>query len=119
MSLGLERSAWFIEDFEQQARWYVRRAGEPVATRYLAALDQSLELLTRHPGLGRKRRFRHPRLRGIRSYRVKPPFHKHLIFYWYGAAVLYAERVIHGARDLPRRLLEPPARLARKHSIFE
>ena len=108
MSLTLERAAWFIEDFERQARWYVRRADEQLAARYLAALDRTLELLTRHPGLGRVRRFRHPSLSAFRSYRVKPPFNKHLIFYRYETTILSAERVIHGARDLPRRLLEAP-----------
>jgi plasmid stabilization system protein ParE len=108
MSLALQRSLWFKEDFERQARWYARHATEGVPERYLAALDQTLNLLLQSPGLGRLRRFRHPRLRGIRSYRVAPPFNKHLIFYRYDADVLFAERVIHGARDLPRRLTQSP-----------
>jgi hypothetical protein len=31
-----------------------------------------------------------------------------LIFYRYDGTTLCAERVVHGARDLPRRLTEPP-----------
>jgi plasmid stabilization system protein ParE len=108
MSLALERAAWFTLDFERQARWYARHASELVAARYWAALKQTLELLARHPGLGRLRRFRHPNLRGLHSYRVEPPFHKHLIFYRHDETTLYAERVMHGARDLPRRLATPP-----------
>jgi hypothetical protein len=30
------------------------------------------------------------------------------IFYRHNSAELSAERLMHGARDLPRRLLEPP-----------
>jgi len=33
---------------------------------------------------------------------------RHLIFYRFDRSTLYAERVIHGMRDLPRRLLQPP-----------
>jgi hypothetical protein len=32
-----------------------------------------------------------------------------LIFYRHDETTLYVERSIHGARDLPRRLTQPPA----------
>jgi len=102
----LQRSDAFVADFEQQVRWYVEKAGESVARRYLGALDATLNLLRERPAIGRRRRFRHPMLKGLRSLRVNPPFHLHLIFYRYDSATLYAERVMHGARDLPRRLVE-------------
>ena len=108
MSLALERAAWFIKDFERQSRWDARHASETVAARYLASLKQTLEMLTRQPGLGRARRFRHPKLHGLHSYRIEPPFNQHLIFYRHDETFLYAERVMHAARDLPRRLAQPP-----------
>ena len=108
MSLALDRADWFIEDFERQARWYTRKANRTVAARYLAALNKTLERLAHQPGLGHPRGFRDPDLRGLRSYRVEPPFNKHLVFYRYDSSTLYAERVMHGARDLPHRLLTPP-----------
>jgi plasmid stabilization system protein ParE len=108
MILALERAGFFIRDFELQAGWYVRQADKEVARRYLQALDATLQLLRVQPGLGRTRRFRHPLLRGIRSYRVNPPFDRHLKFYRFDGSTLYAERVVHGMRDLPRRLVEPP-----------
>jgi hypothetical protein len=37
---------------------------------------------------------------------MNPPFTLHLIFYRYDAVMLHAERVMHGARDLPQRLVE-------------
>ena len=109
MNRSLRRASFFIRDFELQAEWYVREADEEVARRYLQALDATLQLLGVQPALGRTRHFRHPQLKGIRSFRVSPPFDRHLIFYRFDRSTLYAERVVHGMRDLPRRLLEPPA----------
>jgi len=109
MSLAIQKSDYFITDFELRFDWYVREAGWGVATAYLSSVDQTLKILASQPGLGRVRRFKDGRLRGIRSFRVKPRFNKHLIFYRYDASTLYAERVVHGARDLPRRLLESPS----------
>ena len=111
MSLPLERGKFFLRDFELQAEWYVRAAGdegERIAARYLRALDATLARLCQRPDLGRVRHFTHPHLKGIRSFRVNPPFDRHLIFYRLHDTTLYAERIIHGMRDLPRRLLEPP-----------
>jgi plasmid stabilization system protein ParE len=52
MNLALDRAAFFIHDFEQQAGWYVREASVEVARRYLQALDATLQLLRVQPGLG-------------------------------------------------------------------
>ena len=108
MTLALQRASFFIVDFELQAAWYERKAGEEIARHYLVALDATLRRLCVRPDLGRVRHFRHPGLKGLRSFRVNPPFDRHLIFYRSDKVTLRAERVIHGMRDLPRRLLEPP-----------
>ena len=63
-----------------------------------------LRLLATQPDLGRHRNFRHPALGGIRSFRLASPFGVHLIFYRHNSAELFAERLMPGARDLPRRL---------------
>jgi plasmid stabilization system protein ParE len=36
------------------------------------------------------------------------PFHAHIVFYRVGGDVIEIFRVMHGARDLPRRLQQPP-----------
>jgi toxin ParE1/3/4 len=108
MKLALHRSDDFNRDFDLQYRWYLEQAGEAVAERYLAAVLATLRLLAAQPGLGRRLKFRHPTLRDIRSFRLAAPFGVHLIFYRYSSAELFAERLMHGARDLPRRLAEPP-----------
>jgi hypothetical protein len=41
-------------------------------------------------------------------FRVEAPFHNLLIFYRHDGKVLSVERLMHGSRDLPRRLVEPP-----------
>jgi toxin ParE1/3/4 len=102
MTLALHRSDDSNRDFDLQYRWYLEQAGEAVAERYLEAA------LATQPDLGRRRKFRHPALRGIRSFRLASPFGVHLIFYRHNSAELSAERLMHGARDLPRRLVEPP-----------
>lgn len=108
MNQALHRSPFFNEDFDRQYRWYLDEAGEEVAERYYNAVLGTLRELTRQPGLGRKRRFRHSDLQSLRSFRVEPPFNVHIIFYRADDRVVTAERVMHGARDLPRRLTEPP-----------
>jgi toxin ParE1/3/4 len=108
MSLSLARSERFDADFELQYRWYLEHAGEKVATRFLNAVQHTLHTLLEQPDLGRPRSFRHPALRDLRSARVRPPFHKLLIFYRTSPDNLQAWRLMHGARDLPRRLVQPP-----------
>ena len=108
MSLGLQKADAFLEDFTLQALWYVREAGDEVARRFQKAVDSRLHLLCEQPGLGRVRRFRHPKLQGLRSFAVDQPFHRFLIFYRANGATLQAVRLMDGARDLPRRLAERP-----------
>ena len=108
MSLAIRRASFFIADFEIQFAWYVEKAGAEVAWRFQSALDDSLRKLSNRPDLGRIRRFRNPKLRGLRSYRVERPFKKLLIFYRVQGDCLQAFRLMHGARDLPRRLNQSP-----------
>lgn len=108
MSLALHRSDYFNEDFDLQYRWYLSEADEEVAERYFASVVITLRELARQPDLGRRCNFRHPELKDLRVFRVGPPFNVHLIFYRHTSAEFFAERVMHGARELPRRLMEPP-----------
>ncbi|MGD0252904.1 MAG: type II toxin-antitoxin system RelE/ParE family toxin [Verrucomicrobiota bacterium] len=107
MKLSLHRAEEFNADFDQQHRWYLEQAGEELAERFVTAVENTLQFLPTQPDLGHRRKFRHPALVGIRSFRIEPPFQKILIFYRYTTSELSAERLMHGARDLPRRLAEP------------
>ena len=81
MSLTIEKSALFRTDATKQFVWYYDKAGENVARRFLGAVDLTLLQLARHPDLGTALQFEHPKLRGLRSFRVASPFDKLLIFY--------------------------------------
>ena len=109
MKLALRRSDYFSADFDHQYRWYLREASEEVAERYYEAVNATLDQLARQPELGHRRQFRHPELKGLRSFAVRRPFGVHPIFYRHTGSELFVERIMHGARNLPRRLIEPPA----------
>ena len=109
MSRSLRRNPFFTSDVQKEFAWYWDEAGEEVAWRFEAAVEKTLLAIARQPGLGRERRFRHPALRGLRSFRVGLPFKRLLIFYRVEGDCVEAWRLMHGARDLPRRLAEPPA----------
>jgi len=108
MKLSLHRADDFNADFDRQYRRYLGEAGEAFAERFRQALQATLRSLAERPDSGRRRKFRHPALRDLRSFRVNPPFDRILIFYRVTSDTLEAWRLMHGARELPRRLVEPP-----------
>ena len=95
-------------DLTHQYRWYLDHAGAGVAERFLETFDGTVARLAKNAQLGRPRRFRAPELARIRSLSVGGSFGVHLVFYRAERGGLSIERVMHGARDLPRRLLDPP-----------
>ena len=107
-SLIIQRTADASEDVRLQSLWYDINAGQDVAERYLNFFVQTLHTLAKQPDLGRIRKFRDRRLAKLRSFRIEESFEKHLIFYRVEDDTLVVFRVLHGVRDLPRRLLEPP-----------
>ncbi|HYV28965.1 MAG TPA: type II toxin-antitoxin system RelE/ParE family toxin [Candidatus Eisenbacteria bacterium] len=104
----MTRNRFFTADVQREFAWYWDEAGENVAWRFEAAVERTLLAIARQPGLGRERRFRHPTLRSLRSFGVEPPFKKLLIFYRIENDCVEVWRLMHGARDLPGRLLEAP-----------
>jgi toxin ParE1/3/4 len=97
----------FWADMLKQVDWYREKAGSEVAEGYVNAVEATLQTLAKNPGIGRPRFSTWRELAGIRSWRVERPYHRHLVFYRFDEETLIAERIIHGARDLPRRLFEP------------
>jgi toxin ParE1/3/4 len=108
MILEIRQSDFFWADMLKQLDWYRDNAGADVASRYVDAVQITVEKLAAQPDLGRLRFGNFAELKGIRSVRVQPPYHRHLLFYRFDRKTLFAERVIHGARDLPRRLIQSP-----------
>ena len=107
MNLAIQKSPLFHADVTAQFEWYFDEVGEELAWRFFKTVDATLLKLSSQPDLGRIRHFRNPSLRGLRSIQVQKLFQKILVFYRHTAAELSAERLMHGARDLPRRLAEP------------
>jgi len=96
----------FWADMLKQVDWYRENAGSEVAEGYVNAVEATLQTLAKNPGIGRPRFASWRELAGIRSWQTDRPYHRHLIFYRYDEETLIAERIIHGSRDLPRRLLQ-------------
>jgi len=74
------------------------------ADRFIEAAYETFSKLAQVPGMGRPRRFRHSRLRDLRSFRVSG-FDDYLIFYSPipdGPDGIEVYHVYHGARDLER-----------------
>ncbi len=95
-------------DLTNQYRWYLDNASQEVAERFLNAFDITVEQLLKMPTVGRLRKFRAAELQGIRSMMIGRGYGSHLIFYRIAGHTVSVERVMHGARDLERRLLEGP-----------
>ena len=108
MPLSLQQSDYFLADVEIQFRWYLEKADLEVSRRYRVAVQATLRKLLARPELGRLRFAQDPDLKGLRCCLVVKPFHKQLLFYRVGGESLMVERTMHGARDLPPRLKEPP-----------
>lgn len=108
MNLLIRKSPLFHTDVTRQFGWCFDKAGPELAWRFFTAVDLTLSKLSRQSDLGRPRHFRNPLLQGLWSFQVESPFKRRLIFYRRTADELIAERLMHGARDLPRRLIEPP-----------
>jgi plasmid stabilization system protein ParE len=97
-----------LGDLEHYAAWYDREARWEIAERYLSAVAKILARLAARPTLGHRTNFKAPELRDLRCLAAEKPFQKHLIFYRFNETIVFAERVVHGTRDLPKRLLQPP-----------
>ena len=106
--MSVRRAGAFIADVERQCEWYAVEAGPEVVARYLSAVEATCKLLGAYPLIGSPLGSRHPRLRGWRSFLVLRPFNRHILFYEVSEGDVVLRRAMHGQRNLPRRLLEPP-----------
>ncbi len=82
---------------------YLHERDAEVATRFLAAIDRTVEALALQPFKGRLRHFRGRDLRQIRSWRVDD-FENYLIFYRTTKERLEILRIKHGAMNFPQAL---------------
>jgi len=106
--MNVRKTDAFMADVERQFEWYARQAGWDVAERYLEAIEATCNLLAQYSQLGPAARLNHPRLRDWRFFVIFRPFNKHVLFYEINNEEITMRRVMHGHRDLPRRLLQNP-----------
>jgi plasmid stabilization system protein ParE len=92
VSRSLHRAKDFWADLTRQVDWYRDQASSEVAERFVDAIEATLNALVERPGLGRARFRNWPELSGIRSFRVRTPFHRFLIFFRHDDSALFAER---------------------------
>ena len=108
MSLRVQRSVWFLADLEHYADWYYREANWELAERYLSSVTTTLAKLADIPTLGHPAKFQMPELADFYCVTAVKPFQKHLIFYRFDSVSIYAERAVHGSRDLEVQLKSRP-----------
>jgi toxin ParE1/3/4 len=88
-----------IEDELWEIWVFIAKDNPDAAARVVEAAYETFKSLAGSPRLGRPRRFRNPRLKGIRSWRVSG-FDHYLIFYRPIPEGIQVLHVYHGARDL-------------------
>ena len=82
---------------------YIFERNPDAASRFLAAVDYTVEHLASQPLKGRLRHFRGRDLKNIRSWRVDD-FEDYLIFYRFNEFRLEILRIKHGAMNFPDAL---------------
>jgi len=80
---------------------YIAEDNLEAADLFIEAAYETFSKLAQVPGMGRPRRFRHSRLRDLRSFRVSG-FDDYLIFYSPIPDGIEVYHVYYGARDLER-----------------
>jgi len=88
-----------IEDELRNIWDYIAQDNAQAATAVFESAFETFRILAESPHIGVLRKFRNPRLRGIRSMPVTG-FPNYLVFYRVIAGVLQIHHVYHGARDL-------------------
>jgi toxin ParE1/3/4 len=85
-------------DLVEHFVYLAEHAGIETAERYLSNADESFSELSRHPGMGVALSLHHPKLSGLRKWRVSG-FEKFLIFYLPHPDGVSIVRVLHAAQD--------------------
>jgi toxin ParE1/3/4 len=88
----IEVELWSIWDF-------IVRDNPDAAARVLEAAYETFKAIAANPGVGQRRRFRNPKLRNIRSWRISG-FENYLIFYRETGDGVQIHHVYHGARNI-------------------
>jgi toxin ParE1/3/4 len=89
------------DDIIRQFRYYLLEDANEIATRFLDAVDESIEAICQMPHIGAPTQFKNTIFSGLRTWTVKG-FEDMLIFYVVQPDVVRVVRVLHGRRDIKR-----------------
>ena len=78
---------------------YIAAESPDAAWRFLDAIEDTIAAIAAMPGIGAPRRYRDPRLEGLRMIAVAG-FEKHLVFYRPNEPGIEIIRALHAARDI-------------------
>jgi len=92
LASGIEAELWAIWE-------HIADDNPDAATRVIEAAYETFKLLSATPNLGRLRKFRDPRLKGVRSWLISG-FDNYLIFYRAIPKGIEVLHIYHGARDI-------------------
>jgi toxin ParE1/3/4 len=87
-------------DLDEQAL-FIAQDSVNAALRLLDAAESAFDRLRSFPEIGRRRWFRHPDLKDVRSWPI-PGFEQHVIFYRAARDFVDVLRVVQTAQDLDR-----------------
>ena len=102
--LPVFRTEAFVADVDRQIHWYLGETdldevmAVELAQRFGAAVEETLEFLSRFPGAGRPRVVRFSDLTGYRGLNVFEPFGRFRVYYRVIGEELHAERLLEGHR---------------------
>ena len=97
------------EDILRQYRYYlIEQNAETTAARFLAAVQDAMKQVCKHPEIGTPKALVHSALAGLRSWPVKG-FPAIRIYYLRSDLAIRIVRVLHGKRDIDSMLEEDEA----------
>lgn len=99
------RASWrsVAEEDLAEAYLFLATQSPEAAERLFDPVEAAIDLLIENPLAGRSRAFLAERAQGVRSWAL-PGFESFLLFYRPAGRGIDVLRLLHGARDLPRRL---------------
>jgi plasmid stabilization system protein ParE len=108
MSLRVDYAPWFEADLHLRIAWYTEQSGLQLGERFVLAVHATIRKLAANPHLGQRPYPKDTEVADLYAVLLERPFNKHILYYRSTTETLIVERLIHGARDLPRRLRESP-----------
>lgn len=93
-------------DVDEALEYYLKEAGARAALEFIDALETAYAHISRHPASGSTRYSVELNLPGLRCWPLKR--FPHIVFYVEAEDHIDVWRVLHGTRDIPAWMREPP-----------